>query len=259
MISSTTRLFAATVALTAAAVPAVAQDAGGQRWQVEFTPYIWAAGMSGTVRIDDRPQAGLAVEQSFSDIAKILEFALMGELEASKGRWGVFADGVYFKVNDEGSVSGPAGFTSLSADATITQQMYSFAGSYRFVEGRSPVDLYGGLRYNSIKWDIDVAVSAPVVAGRRIVQTKDWVDPYVGIRIKHPLDERWTLMGYADVGGFGVGSDLAVQAVLGAQYAFRPDLIGKVGYRYVAVDYDKDGFQYDMANGGLVFGLGWRW
>ena len=32
----------------------------------------------------------------------------------------------------------------------------------------------------------------------------------------------------------------------------------KLGYRYISVDYDKDGFVYDMANSGLYLGLGIR-
>jgi len=241
--------------------PAPAQETSRDRWQYEFTPYVWAAGLDGTVRINNRPQAGLAVEQSFSDIFKILDFALMGAFEARKDRWSVLADAMYFKVSDEGSVTGPRGFASLSANGKITQQMYSLGGAYRLVEGRNPVDMVGGLRATSVKWDVDVLASVPVLPGpaARFRQTKDWVDPYIGARVQHPLDDRWSLVGYADVGGFGVGSKLALQAVVGANYVFSPKLTGKLGYRYVSVDYDKNDFQYDMANAGIFLGLGIRW
>ncbi|WP_169309229.1 hypothetical protein [Desulforhopalus sp. IMCC35007] len=32
----------------------------------------------------------------------------------------------------------------------------------------------------------------------------------------------------------------------------------KVGYRYLAVDYDNDGFIYDVSQNGPVLGLSWR-
>ncbi|WP_165393324.1 outer membrane beta-barrel protein [Rivibacter subsaxonicus] len=249
----------ASIVLAALQMPGHAQDVGSDRWQFELTPYLWAAGMDGTVRVNNRPEAGLAVEQSFSDIFKILEFALMGEFEARKGRWGLTADGVYFKVNDEGAVSGPLGFVTLGANANLTQQMYSLAGSYRLVEGGTPVDLFGGLRYTSVKWDIDIAASVPVVADRRLVRNNDWIDPFIGVRVQHALDDRWSLVGYADVGGFGVGSDLALQAMAGVRYAFRPDIVGKFGYRYISADYDRHDFQYDMANAGFYLAVGFRW
>ena len=64
----------AAVAISATAVPAHSQADPG--WKFELTPYLWAAGMSGTVSVNDRPNAGLEVEQSFSDILSVLQFAL---------------------------------------------------------------------------------------------------------------------------------------------------------------------------------------
>jgi opacity protein-like surface antigen len=78
------------------------------------------------------------------------------------------------------------------------------------------------------------------------------------VRVQHPIAERWTLTGYADIGGFGVGSDFTWQLAAGIDYVFSKVFVGKFGYRYMAVDYDKDGFRYDMANSGLYLGVGIR-
>src|SRR6187455_3532424 len=96
----------ATLLMTANASLARAQAADSNKWKFELTPYLWGAGMSGTVSVNDRPSDGLVVEQSFSDILNVLQFALMGSFEARKGRWGAFTDGVYFKVDDEGVLTG---------------------------------------------------------------------------------------------------------------------------------------------------------
>jgi opacity protein-like surface antigen len=84
------------------------------------------------------------------------------------------------------------------------------------------------------------------------------VDPYIGVRVQHPLTDRLTVVGYADVGGFGVGSDSTWQALVGASYEFTKTISGKFGYRYLSVDYDKGGFLYDMANSGVYAGVGFR-
>jgi len=235
--------------------------AADNTWRYEFTPYVWAAGMDGTIRINNRPDAGLGVEQSFSDIMEKLDFGLMGAFEARKERWGILLDGVYFKVSDEGGVSGPLGFTSLAGNATVTQQLYALAGAYRLTERSGLVDVIGGLRYNSVKWDVTINASVPVVsvAARRFAQTEHWVDPYIGARIQYPLGKRWSLTGYADIGGFGLGSDLSWQAMAGTNYAFNPNLIGKIGYRIVYNKYSNDDFNYDMTSAGFYLGLGFRW
>lgn len=237
------------------------EDASPAVWKYELTPYLWAAGLDGSVRVDDRPSAGLAVEQSFSDILKVLDFGFMGAFEATNGDYGVLFDGVYLRVADEGDISGPLGFTSLSGEAKLTQQVYAVAGSYRVLDAEDVVDLVGGLRYNSVKWDVRISASVPVLPApdRRFTRSESWVDPYAGARILKPLDERWALVGYADIGGLGMGSDLSWQAIVGANYAFRPDMSTKFGYRYISTDYDDDGFTYDVASAGLYLGVGIGW
>jgi opacity protein-like surface antigen len=259
----TGRASACALLACALASPLATAANGGEseRWQFEITPYLWGTGLDGSARINDRPQSGVAVEQSLSDILEILDFAAMGAFEARKGRWGALVDAVYFNVSDEGSVMGPLGFAALSATGAITRQMYSLMGAYRAMEGRTAVDLVGGLRYASVKWDVSFQASIPVLpaADRRFVETKGWVDPVIGARVQHALGDRWTLVGYADIGGFGAGSDLTWQLIAGVNDAFTPNVIGKVGYRYVSVDYDKGGFNYDMAFAGAYLGLGIRW
>lgn len=240
---------------------AEAQDGRGDAWQFEATPYVWGAGLDGTLKIVGRPQSGVEVQQDFSDLWRVLDFAAMGAFEARKGKWGALFDGVYFKVSDEGSVTGPRGFVSLSADATVTQQMYSLMATYRASEGPSVIDIVGGLRYSYVKWDVQISASVPVlpVVQRRFVETNDWIDPVVGARIQHQIADRWTLVGYADIGGFGVNSDFTWQLLAGVNYAFTSNIIGKLGYRYLSVDYDKREFTYDMSTSGFYVGLGFRW
>jgi hypothetical protein len=74
-------------------------DAAAGSWQFEATPYLWAAGLDGTLAINNRPQQDLTVQQDFSGLFKILDLAASGSFEARNGRWGVLFDAVYFKVS----------------------------------------------------------------------------------------------------------------------------------------------------------------
>lgn len=252
------------LSLAGAPHPARAQAASSpdSGWTFEFTPYLWGAAMSGEVGAGSLPT--INVHMSFSDILDNLDAGLMGAFEARKGRWGLLFDAIYMKLGASATASrtgaGPIGATaSAGADLEIAQSVFAAALAYRAVEGRTPLDVIGGLRYAKIEADaqIDGSFFAQTTSVARSAD-KSWVDPYVGVRVLHPLAERWTLVGYADIGGFGVGSDFTWQAAAGVNYEFSKAIAGKFGYRYMSVDYDKDGFRYDMANSGLYLGAGFR-
>ena len=237
---------------------AAAAPGTGTGWSFDFTPYIWGVGMSGDVQGGALPT--ISVDMSFSDILDNLDAGLLGAFEARKGRWGFLFDAIYMKLEHSGTASrtGP-GAATASAELELKQTMFAAAVAYRAVEGRAPIDVIGGLRYAKLEADarIDGSFFAQTGTVARSAE-KDWVDPYVGVRVLQPIASHWTLVGYLDVGGFGVGSDFTWQTLVGVNYEFSKTFAGKFGYRYLSVDYDKDGFVYDMANSGLYLGVGIR-
>jgi hypothetical protein len=240
---------------------ALCQDPTPHAWRLEITPYAWAAGWSGTVRVADVPQIGLGIRQSFGDVWKVLDYAVSGSVEVGRDRWGGLLDVTYVDVSDEGTVAGALGFNVLAGNGSASQQTYALAATYRAVEGESPVDLLAGLRLNSIRWDIDVLLSVPVLPAldRRLSEDQRWVDPFLGARLRQPIHEKASLVGYLDVGGFGIGSRLAWRGMVEAEYAFNRALAGKLGYRYLSIDHESDGLVWDLASGGVSLGLGLRW
>jgi hypothetical protein len=69
------------------------------------------------------------------------------------------------------------------------------------------------------------------------------------------LADHWVLAGVGNLGGFGVGSDLAwnVQAFLG----YRTTLFGRettfaLGYRALSQDYDHNDFEWDVTMHGPI-------
>lgn len=230
-------------------------------WQFEVTPYFWASGMEGSASVNGVPQAGLGVTQSPSDILDNLEMGFMATFEARKGRWGVLLDVIYFGEGAKGSVTGERGLATLTADGDFSQGMYALAASYRTTQGPASVDMLGGLRYVPIEWDVTVQASSPILPAsqRQFTEKKSWVDPYLGVKADYRLGDRWGLMGYLDVGGFGIGTEISAQALVGASYAFTPAIVGKAGVRYIYSNYDQDDFTWDMTNLGGYLGVGFRW
>lgn len=89
-----------------------------------------------------------------------------------------------------------------------------------------------------------------------ISQSIDWVDPFIGVRARCHFTDRWYAIAKADIGGFGISSDLVwqVYAALGCQISQRTSI--EVGYRHMDVDYTRGGFAMDAAVSGAMIAFG---
>lgn len=262
-ITTLRRLAAVTIALAGLATPAVqAAGAGPDAWQFELTPYLFGAALSGTTGVGN---VSSDVDANFSDLLENLDSGFMAMVEARKGPWGFGFDGVYLHLKDQKTSSwqGPAGIGSATGEleATMTEQIYQLAVSYRLVNAPTKLDLVGAARYTQLDTDLNLVVTTgPLLPGgtRSLSAQESWWDPVIGIRVIAPLSEQWSFVGYADIGGFGVGSDITYQAIAGVNWQFAPAWVAKAGYRYFYQDYEDNGFVWDIAAHGFYLGLGIR-
>lgn len=89
----------------------------------------------------------------------------------------------------------------------------------------------------------------------RVSGSQDWLDPLIGFRGRWNLTETFYAVGRADIGGFGVGSDLSWQAYAGLGWQASPRVSVELGYRYLQMDYHHAGFTYDTATSGVFTAL----
>jgi hypothetical protein len=80
-----------------------------------------------------------------------------------------------------------------------------------------------------------------------------WADPVFGVHIRNEITEKWYIEFFGDVGG-GV-SDISWQVAAAVGYRFTSWVALTVGYRLLGVDYDRDGFEFDIITQGLLTGL----
>ena len=80
------------------------------------------------------------------------------------------------------------------------------------------------------------------------------VDPLVGAKGQFDLTEKFYLSGWAMAGGFGVSSDFMWDLFGGAGYQFNNHVSAVLGYRGMGVDYERDGFVFDVIEHGPVLG-----
>jgi hypothetical protein len=64
-----------------------------------------------------------------------------------------------------------------------------------------------------------------------------WTDPVIGLRGRYNLNKAFYLTAETDVGGFGIGSDIAVQAYAALGCQLTRSIFSEVGYRYLYDDF----------------------
>lgn len=243
---------AALASVVAVAAPAVAAEPAttpSKDWEFKIVPYVWGAGIGGDLDIGKLPAQG--VEASFSDIWNNLNIAGMMAFEARKGNWGLLVDAIYVDLSD--TVPTPNEVVFGSAEVSMTQQLYSALITYRIHDGNKvSVDLGWGPRYVRIDSHLDLTSGA--AAGRSVSDTEDWWDWLAGVRVIGHPSKRWSLMGYADIGGGGV--QMTWEGIAAADFAFNKTVSLAFGYRYLNTDYAKNSFVFNGAMQGPFLGVG---
>jgi hypothetical protein len=193
----------------------------------------------------------------------------MTSFEARHDRFAVLGDFVYMKVgvdkNASRSVSfGPIATLSAGAalDTTVKMAVVELAGAYEIARWSSmpgsgtALDVYGGGRLWWQQVDVSLALTAElseilprrnfVINGSRAFATSgdvSWVDPIVGLRLRHKFAADHELVLSGDVGGFGLGSEFSWQALGAYRWTFaRTSSVawsGLLGYRALYVNYSK--------------------
>jgi hypothetical protein len=226
---------------------APAPQGSTDKWEFQFVPYLWFAGLKGQVGIGDRVAD---VDADFGDIFDKLNFGFMAAFEARKGRLGLFSDLLYLKVSAENATPG-----ALFSSVKLTQKVFMFeeAVAYRLYEkGGSSVDAMAGIRF----WHLNTrllftaGISPEVEADR----SKNWVDGLAGLRGRAYVSKNIFVLGRGDVGGGG--SDLTYQLIGGGGLTFRERFSFLLVYRYLHVNYDRDNFLFDIGIKGPAIGFG---
>ena len=229
----------------------VPQTVDQDKWQFQFSPYFWLAGLHGTGGVGNRTTA---VDESFRDVFDALNFALMGTFEARKGRFISLTDLEYVSVSDEKATPGPL-FSTV--DAGFKTFIFDQEVGYRLLENPekgASLDVLGGARVWHVSTDFEFG--AGILPATRIQTSRSWVDAVGGLRGKMALSPKVFLTGKFDLGGGG--SQFTWQVFGGVGYNLNPKIALIFGYRVLDVDYDKNNFVYDMNQRGPIVGLGFR-
>ncbi len=277
---------AADMPLKAPPIQPVAQSA----WTFTFTPYMWMPSVSGDVTVKGRTST---VDVSFLSLLEHSEiptelWGLMGTAEARKDKLSIFTDFAYMHIGFSASIARTksvrpevGGTLAASLGASFDEAILEAAAAYEIARWGSvsgipgsgtALDVYAGARGWWQKAEADLAVAAGVtigdlaVSGGRAVASSggvDWVDPLVGMRLRHQLAPGKDLTLSGDIGGFGAGSKFSWQAIAALNWELMRTQSAiwsaMIGYRALSVDYSQGAgvnlYEFNVVQYGPIMGL----
>jgi hypothetical protein len=202
-------------------------------WSFDVAPYLWLMSMDGELTIG---RATGDVSVSDEEILEHLKATLMLCAQVRKDRVGFFGDVVLARLEGDGVV-GPTG--RVNADVTLRMIDTKFGvdyllGPYALTSGTNAAQVtlvpYVAGRYFYLETDVSGSGPATDLQG-----SEAWMDPLLGAASVWDLTRHWNIGLAGNVGGFGVGSDLAAEgtATIGYRFHFGKKVTGNVmaGYR----------------------------
>jgi hypothetical protein len=259
-----------------------------QGWTYSLTPYFWATSLNGSTTVKGRTAD---VDVGFFDILEHTQFpkglfqlAALGE--ARNGRFGLLTDILYMKADLGASATRSRGTDAIggavgvSAGLDTEMVIAEVAAAYEFARwngmtspgSTTALDIYAGGRAWWQRADVQIAATgtlnifdlsvsrAGVLSAEKSVS---WVDPLVGIRLRHQFTPGVNFVVSSDVGGFDVGSKFSWQVLAALDYEICHSRTvtwsAMLGYKALSVDYSQGSgltlYEFDMTMHGPIFGV----
>jgi hypothetical protein len=216
--------------------PPPAKPAGG--FTVAVEPYFWWVGSEGNANIG---AGGSRVHTSVDATWESMDAAwgLRSDMGPEPGPYRIL-----FDMNYQ-SISKDARNGSFHAYHSMFEGDVSWRTTDKYL-----FDPLVGVRYTELD-----AIRIFDTTDTAVGESRGWFDPVIGARGRIPLVEKLDVAWRADVGGFGVGSDLTVQLDGAFYWSFSRQFSGFVGWRYLNVDYTSSNLDYHVATTGPYCGL----
>lgn len=225
-------------------------------WEFQATLYLWATALNGTIGVGNLPDAD--VNLSFADILEDLDAALMGAFLAKNGDWLFLTDLVYSDLSTRTTLNVA---NSPTLKLTQTLLIASAIAGYELPLGNPDLDFHvtAGIRYQRLTTETTLKSGIFPISVEADI-TEDWVDPVIGVLLHYDINDRWFVDAIADIGGFGVGSQITTQGFLTIGYNWSDTISTAFGYRALYTDYESGSganrFDYETTLHGPFLSVG---
>jgi opacity protein-like surface antigen len=237
---------------TPVAAPVAEPVPSGDGWWFRAAPYGWLTAMEGDVGVGP---LSTPIDISMQDTLDSLDMTFMGVFEAGYDRWSFGVDVMYAKLSQDIDAGGHI-FDSFRFEQK--QLFITPAVRYRIIDTSDyHMSVYAGARVTTM--EVDLTGRFAHGGGQQTRgDNSTWVDPLVGIGGQADIGDRWFFRYSADIGGFGVSSELIWNAFAGFGYNFSDSASVILGYRGLGMDYTDGPLTLDVISHGPVLGAEFR-
>jgi len=224
-----------------------------KKYKFYLEPYIMFTSMSGTTGIGNLPNTFICIPAS-----KVFSYLKIGGMlyaELHNDQFAFTSDLFYASLSQDASSKNGV----ISGTADLKQFWWELEGLYRL----NPwLEVGVGARINNITSGVNIVITQGGSINKSGDKSTTWVDPLIVTRLKTWVNNKWLFSFRADIGGFGVGSQLAWQLQPDVFYRASRLLQFGLGYRIISMDYNKgtgsDRFLYDMDEYGPQVRIGFN-
>ena len=223
-------------------------------WEVQIGFPFWATGLDGEIGVQNR---SVHVDEDFSDIVDMLDFALGVNTEVRYcHHWLFFANMDYMKLSERAEPGDLLAGTVDEVEFVLKEFDADFGVGYNlFPRGAIRLEPFVGGRLTWLETELLLRVPGP---NPEFDGSKVWADPIVGFMVQFPTGRMLSFFGEADIGGFGVSSDLTWQVNAGGELRLGRHFYSRLTYRHLETDMEDDGFVYNVKKSGPQIELGFR-
>lgn len=237
--------------VSAAEAGAQTADDRSTGWSFEISPYLWMAGLDGTIQ----PVAGgptFRSSLSFGDILDNLDAGFFISGSARRDRFVMVGDLYYISASDTVAVPPVAPpVDRVRGEARILQG--TLAAGWRAVDRATySLDLLAGMRAGENQ--IEVQAKAGGTTVRQVRDDITYAAPILGLRGRVALSDRVSLTGYGDLGGGTSSVDNTWQLSATLDFHVTNNAALSVGYRYEALDITDGSARSNTDTSGFLVG-----
>lgn len=237
--------------LLATAMLACGTAAQAQDWTYKATLYAWLPSLGTSL---DTRFGTLEADKGSSDVISALDMAFMGTFAAQNDRLGLVLDYVYADL----TASERTPFGKLFTEGRVNAKMNALSGYmlYRLTTD-SPVNFDAGIGVRNFGLDVTATLTPGKLSRRSVNASDNFTDGLLAIRAEAPLNDRWFLTGFADIGA-GTKDSSTGQVYAGLGYQIDANWSAQFGWRYMTVSGEAQGKDVSLDLNGALLGISYQ-
>jgi hypothetical protein len=223
--------------------------------QVTVTPYLWLANVNAaiTTPLERAPVVNTSVG-AFQLLGHLDGVPFAGAAEVRDGPFSLLGDVLHFPI---GTNVTTRNVFYQGGSASLTENIGTALFLYHAIE--QPVQsIDGGVGFRAWGVSSRLTLNPGLLPGANVTRSAGWGDPLIAARYYRDFGNGFGLTAYGDVGGFGVAAHVDWQVIGTLDYALKPWVALRIGYRSLNVSTSGSVLGYNIHMKGPILAASFR-